>query len=162
MKEVIGLKFGDIVIVVAWLVVVVILIFFPLTLVLPPVLGNYAGYEIGAIFSFIVSPVIVGYIFAQKIWEENRIRTMAKIVVLFTVLVAVTSLVENAVSADWTPMVKENYLNANPNATPSTSDWYYIERLAIIQEDFSVIILVFALSFIGLYFGSTLRKPAKS
>jgi len=59
-------------------------------------------------------------------------------------------------------MIKEAYLNANPTATPSTSDWYYIERLAIIQDDFIDVILMLAITFIGLYIGSTLKRPTKS
>jgi hypothetical protein len=60
-------------------------------------------------------------------------------------------------------MVRENYLNANPTATtPSTTDWYYIERLAIIQDDFVNVVLILAITFIGLYIGSMLKKKAKS
>jgi len=160
-KEVITLKFGDVVTAVASLTVIVILIYFPLTLVLTPALGNYAGYTLSAFISFPISAIIVGYIFAQKIWEENRTKTIAKISVLFTVLALLLILVENA-SMEWTPMIREEYLKANPTANPSASDWYYIERLAILLEDFILVVFMFALSFIGLYIGSMLKKPTKS
>jgi len=154
-------KFGDIIIAAASLIVIVILIYYPLTLVLTPALGNYAGYELSAFISFPLSAIIVGYIFTQNIWEENRTKTIAKIAVLFTLLALSLILVENA-SMEWTPMIREEYMKANPTANPSTSDWYYIERLAILSEDFILVVFMFALSFIGLYIGSTLKKPAKT
>jgi hypothetical protein len=117
---------------------------------------------LSAVIAFLLSAIIIGYIFTQKIWEENRTKTIAKTTVLFTLLVMILVLIENAASSDWTPMIRENYLNANPTATPSTSDWYYIERLAIIQDDFIDVILILALTFIGLYIGSMLKKPTKT
>jgi len=155
------MKFGDVVTAVASLTVIVILIYFPLTLVLTPALGNYEGYELSAFVSFPISAIIVGYIFAQNIWEEKRTKTIAKITVLFTVLALLLILVENA-SMEWAPMIRAEYLKANPTATPSAFDWYYIERLAILLEDFILVVFMFALSFIGLYIGSMLKKPTKS
>jgi len=69
--------------------------------------------------------------------------------------------IENA-SPDKTAMIKEDYVKANPTATPSAFDWWYIERLALAAENFAVIVLVLALTFIGLYIGSQLNKPAKT
>jgi len=158
---VIILKFGDMVIAVASLMIIVILIYFPLTLILTPALGNFAGYELGAFVSFPLSAIIVGYIFAQNIWEENRTKTIAKISVLFTVLVVSIVLIETA-STDWAPMVKAEYIKVNPTATPSAFDWYYIERLVLLSEDFILAVFVLALSFIGLYIGSMLKRPTKT
>jgi len=162
LKEVIILKFGDVITAVASLTIIAVLIMFPLTLVLTPALGNFAGFMLSAVIAFLISAIIAGYIFSQNIWEERRTRTVAKITVLFTLLITVLVLIENAASGDWTPMVREDYLNANPTATPSTSDWYYIERLAIIQDDFINVILMLTITFIGLYIGSTLKKPTKT
>jgi len=135
---------------------------FPLTLVFTPDLGNYAGFELSAVISFLLSPIIVGYIFAQKIWEENRTKTIAKITVLFTVLAMSLIIMENA-TVEWNPYTRAEYLKANPTALlPSAFDWYYIERLALLSEDFFVVVLILALTFIGLYVGSMLRKPTKT
>jgi len=87
---------------------------------------------------------------------------MLKITVLFTLLVMTLVLIENAASNDWTPMVKENYKRIYPAASPSTTDWYYIERLAIIEDDFINAVLMLAITFTGLYIGSTLKKPTKT
>jgi len=156
------LKFGDIIIAVASQITVGVLIMFPATLVFTPALGNLGGFTLSAVIAFLLSAIIVGYIFTQSIWEENRTKTIAKITVLFTVLVMVIVLIENAASSDWTPMVKENYKDAYPAASPSTSDWYYIERLALIEDDFMNVVLMLAITFVGLYIGSTLKKPTKT
>jgi len=159
---VIPLKFEDIIIAVASLTIIGVLIMFPLTLVLTPARGIFEGFMLSAIIAFLLSSIIVGYIFSQKIWEENRTKTILKITVLFTLLVMTLVLIENAASNDWTPMVKENYKDIYPAASPSTPDWYYIERLAIIEDDFINAVLMLALTFTGLYIGSTLKKPTKT
>ena len=160
-KEVIILKFSDMIIAIASLAVIAVLILFPLTLVLTPALGNYTGYEISAVIAFILSPIIVGYIFTQKIWEENRTKTIAQITVLFTVLVVPIAIMEYT-ATDWAAAIRENYTAANPTATPSDFDWFMIETLALASEKFAVAVLILALTFIGLYIGSMLKKPAKS
>jgi len=147
---------------VASLTIIAVLIMFPLTLVFTPALGNSGGFPLSAVIAFLLSAITVGYIFTQNIWEENRTKTIAKITILFTLLVTVLVLIENAASGDWTPMIKEEYMKANPTATPSTTDWYYIERLAIIQDDFIDVVLMLAITFSGLYIGSTLKKPTKT
>jgi hypothetical protein len=128
---------------------------------LTPALGNYNGFELSSFISFFLSTIIVGYIFAQKIREENRTKTIAKIAVLFAVLTIFMVYMELAVT-DWTPKVKEEYLTANPTATPSTFDWYYIEALALATEKFVIAVVVLAFSFIGLLIGSQLKKPTKT
>jgi len=158
--EVIFLKFGDMVIAIASLTIILIL-FFPLGLVLTAALGN-AGFELGAFVSAFLSTIIVGYIYAQKIWEENRTKTIAQIAVLFTVLIMFMGTMESAATADWTPKIKEEYMKANPVATPSASDWYYIEKFFLTLQNFLVVVLVLALSFIGLYIGTMLKKTTKT
>jgi len=142
-------------------VVFLLFLFFPLGLVLTAALGN-TGYELGALVSAFLCTIIVGYIYAQKIWEENRTKTIAQIAVLFTVLIMFVGTIESAATADWTPKIKEEYMKANPAATPSVTDWYYIEKFYLTLENFIVAILVFAITFTGLYIGSTLKKPTKT
>jgi len=72
---VIILKFSDIITTVASLKLIAILIMYPLTLVLTPAFGNFEGFMLSAVIAFILSAIIVGYIFTQKIWEENRTKT---------------------------------------------------------------------------------------
>jgi len=130
-------------------------------LVLTPALGNYNASELSLFVSLILSPIIVGYLCAQNIWEEKRTRTIANIAVLFAVLIMFVVLVEDA-TVEWIPYIRADYLKANPTATPSAFDWYNIELSALGSEVFLTVVLAFALSFIGLYIGSMLKKPAKS
>lgn len=67
---------------------------------------------------------------------------------------------ENA-TVEWTPMFRAEYLKVHPTADPSAFDWYYIERSELIAEDFFAFVLILALSFIGLYIGSMLKKQQK-
>jgi len=157
---VITLKFGDIITAVASLVIIIFLMF-PLGLVLTAALGN-TGFTLGAVVSLFLSTIIVGYIYTQKIWEENRTKTIAQITVLFTVLIVFMGTMESAATADWTPKIKEEYITSNPTATPSASDWYYIEKFFLTLEGFIVVILTLPITFIGLYIGSTLKKPTKT
>jgi len=160
-KEVIHLKFGDIVMAVASLTVLLILLIYPITLAFNQALSYEEASLIGGVIALILSATIVGYIFTQKIWEENRTRTIAKITVLFAFIVIFMSYMEWA-ATDYTPVVKENYLKANPTADPSPLDWYNIESMALTLEKFVMVVLVSPLVFIGLYIGSMLKKPAKS
>jgi len=158
---VITLKFGDIITAVASLAIIFILILYPLTLVFAPSLGNYQAFELGSFVSFILTTIIVGYIFAPKIREENRTKTIAKITILFAVFMIFMVYMELAVT-EWTPMIKEEYMKANPTATPSASEWYYIQALRLTGEKFLILVLMLVVTFGGLYIGSMLKKPATS
>jgi hypothetical protein len=155
------LKFGDVVTAVASLTIIASIISFPLTTVLTPALGSYNAFELTTFVSLILSPIIVGYIFAQKIWEEDKTKIIAKISVLFAVLSMFMVLIENSI-VEWAPMFRADYLKVNPTATPSAFEWYNIELSALSSEVFLVVVLVLALTFIGLYIGSMLKKPKKS
>jgi len=155
------LKFGDLIIAAASLAIISKLIYLPLALAFSTPLGVYAGSLLSVVISILASAIITGTIFSQKIWEENRTKTIAKITVLLAAFVWLTALMETAPSADWTPKIKAEWLTANPTATPSAFEWYYIENLVLNVAIFSAIVLALALGFIGLYIGSMLKKPKK-
>jgi len=146
----------------ASLAVISKIIYLPLAAGLYPLLGVYAGFVPGVVISIIASAIITGYIFSKRIWEENRTETILKIAVLLAAFVWLTAAVESAASADWTPKIKEEYLTMNPTAAPTAFEWYYIENLVLNVAIFTAIILALALGFIGLYIGSTLKKPTKT
>ena len=108
-----------------------------------------------------LGPIIVGYLCAEKIREENRTRTIADITALFAVIAMFIVLVEDSI-VEWAPYFRADYLKANPTATPSAFDWYNIELAAVGQEVFLAVVLTFAFTFIGLYIGSMLKKTQKS
>jgi len=129
--------------------------------VLTPALGSYNAFELTGFVAFILSPVIVGYLYGQKIREEDRIRTIANIAALYAVLAVFVVLIENA-TVEWTPYIRADYLKANPTAAPSAFDWYNIEKMALSSEIFLGVVLMLPITFIGLYIGSMLKKPATS
>ncbi len=156
------MKFGDVVTAVASSVVVMVLIHFPLMIVLIPALGSYWGINVSAIISVLLSALIVGYVFAAKIWEESRMEAIAKITVLAALLMAFAVVMEVAAMADWTTWVKETYLEANPGASLSAFEWYVVEGTYLGAMMFLNVIIVLLLGFIGLYVGSMFKRPAKS
>jgi len=64
--------------------------------------------------------------------------------------------------ASWGPIAKEEYLKAHPGATLSTSEWLTWEMMYLDLFMFLIVILALVLCPIGLYIGSTLRKPEGS
>ena len=131
-------------------------------LVLVPAIGWDWGPTVVGIICYLLSGLVVGVIFSRKIWEEAGIKTMAKIVVLGAVLLMLFLAVEIPTQGDWTPLVKENYQNANPGKTLTTSQWWSFEEYALTSTIALNVIIGVVLGFIGLYAGSMLRKPKKS
>ena len=156
------MKFSDMIIAAASLAIISKLTYLPLALALSSPLGVYAASLLSVIISILASAIITGYIYTQKIWEENRTKTITKIIVLVAALVWLSSSIETAPSADWTPKIRAEWLTANPTATPSALEWYYIENLILNLQIFVAIALALALGFIGLYIGSQLKKPTKT
>ena len=92
----------------ALLAIVSKIIYLPLALAFSGPLGVYGGSLVSVVISILAAAVITGYVFAQKIWQENRTRAIAETVVLLTAFVWVTALIEVAPSADWTPRSEQN------------------------------------------------------
>jgi hypothetical protein len=158
---VITLKFGDIIIATASIIVICVLISYPLMLALTPALGEYKAFELSGFVVFFLGPIITGYIFAKQIREENRTRTILKIAVLVAFIAMFMVLIDDAV-VEWAPYYKAEYLKTNPTATPTAYEWYNIQLAALNMESFAAAALMLAFTFIGLYIGSTIRKPAKT
>ena len=157
-----SLRFGDVLTAVASLFLITVLVSYPLETVLIPTLGFYLGPTLGALVSVLTSSLIVGYIFAQKTLESRK-ESIAKISVLFAVLMIFSIVINNAaLEEDFNLWVHETYQEANPTASLTTFEWYVIGGLFIGSQMFINAITLVPLSFIGLYAGSMLRKPAKN
>jgi hypothetical protein len=128
-------------------------------IVLIPALGSYWGINVSAIISVLLSALIVGYVFAAKIWEESRMEAIAKITVLAALLMAFAVVMEVAAKADWTTWVKETYTGTPPS---SAFEWYVVEGVYLGAQVFLNVVIVLFLGFIGLYVGSMFKRPAKS
>ena len=157
-----SLRFGDVLTAVAFLFLITVLVSYPLETVLIPTLGFYWGPTLGALISVLVSSLIIGYIFREKTFEGRK-ESIAKISVLFAVLMIFSVVINNAaLGEDFTQWVHETYQEANPTASLSTFEWYVVGGLFIGSQMFMNAITLVPLSFIGLYVGSILRKPSKS
>jgi len=155
------LKFGDIIIATASIVVICVLISYPLMLLLTPALGEYNAFETSGIVVFILGPIIVGYIYAKQIREENRTKTILKIAVLVAFTAMSMVLWDDAV-VEWAPYYRAEYLKTHPTATPTAYEWYNIQLAALTMEGFAAGATMLVFTFIGLYIGSTLKKPTKT
>ena len=148
------MKFSDALMAAVSATVILVLLSFPLEAAFVAALGLDLGSMIGGIISLILTMVIVGYIFAEKIWE-SRMKAITKILALFAFIIIFIVYLE-AAATDWKTLVKETY----PTAT--TYELVTLEGLQLAGEKFFFVVLVIVLGFIGLYVGSMLRKPAKS
>jgi phosphoglycerol transferase MdoB-like AlkP superfamily enzyme len=156
------LRFGDVLIAVATLFLITVLVSYPLETMLIPTLGFYWGPTLGALVSVSISSLIVGYIFARRIFEGRK-ESIARISVLFAVLMILSIVINNAaLGEDFTQWVHETYQEANPTASLSIFEWYVVGGLFIGSQMFMNAFTLLPLSFIGLYIGSMLRKLKKS
>jgi uncharacterized protein (UPF0333 family) len=155
------LKFGDMVIAVASIAVLLVLFEYPLGFVLDPqtTWGSWAN----SIISLILGALIIGYIFRSKIWEENQIRTILKIVVLGAVLIIFSTAIHLS-NSDFGAAVKEAFptFNGKSTATYTASDWFTLITMVMLANLFLQVVLVLVVGFVGLYVGSMIRKPKKS
>jgi len=154
------LKFGDLVMSVASIAVILALIAAPLDIVLVSALGLELTHNVSLVY-FLLAPLISGYIFAGKLQEDRR-EAITKIAVFWGALVWLVVLIVPGASANWGLMAKEEYLTMNPGATLSTSEWVAWEMIYLDVYGFIVVAVALVLGFIGLYIGSMLRKPKKS
>ena len=149
------MKFEDIIIAVASIVVLIFLFEYPLGSVFNLQTNGGQWADVGV--SILLSALIVGIVFAGKIWEETRIKAILRILVLVAVLF-IFGLWISVSSSDWISAIRE----ANPHPTYTASNWYYFDSSVAVGTVFLNVVFVLVLSFIGLYIGSMLRKPKKS
>lgn len=156
------MRFGDVVTAVASLFLVTVLISYPLETVLISILGLYLGPLIGASVSVLLGALIIGYVFSGRT-ENGRKEVIAKISILFTVLMVFSIVLNNAVlGQDFTKWFHEIYRESNPTASLTTFEWFLAGGLFIGSQMFMNTIVLFLFSLIGLFAGSMLRKPKKT
>lgn len=156
------MRFGDVITAVASLFLVTVFISYPLEIVLISTLGLYWGPTIGASVSVLLGALIIGYVFSGKT-EDGRKEAIAKISVLFTVLMVFSIVLNNAVlGEDFTHWVHETYQESNPTSSLTAFEWFLVGGLFIGSQMFMNVIILFLFSLIGLFAGSMLRKTEKN
>jgi pheromone shutdown protein TraB len=155
------LRFGDVITAVASLFLVTILISYPLETMLISILGLHFGPLIGALVSVLLGALIIGYVFSERT-ANNKREAIAKISILFTVLMVFSIILNNAVlGQDFTKWFHETYQESNPTASLTTFEWFLVGGSFIGSQMFMNVIVLFPFSFIGLYAGLMLKKTAK-
>ena len=150
------MKFSDVIVAVATLVVVSLLLESVLLLAFVPAM-SHSGIDVAGILSILVASLIVGYAFALKIQEESRIRSVASIVVLSALVLAfgVMAIGANPLAS---PAIKDAMSSLFSTGGWTSYDWFdSIFALVAINTIYAL-----AFGFIGLYAGSMLRKPKKT
>jgi len=132
-----------------------VLIMFPLGFVLDQ--QTSWGVWTNEGISIFLSALIVGLVFAGKIWEEAHIRAILRIAVVGAVLF-IFYLTIRFTSSDFISWIKE----ASPHPEYTATDWYYFDGIVLGLNLFLNVVLLLIVSFVGLYVGSLLRKPKES
>jgi len=151
------LKFSDVVMATAALVLVGVILDAIFMVVFVPLKPNTASDWLSYIIAYLVVSLIVGYVFALKIQEESRIRAVLGIAVLssFLAIFFFAIWIANPFASTW--------FKDSLNSSLNTSGWTDYEWAAYSALFVSLDVLIgFVLSFIGLYAGSMLKKPKKT
>jgi hypothetical protein len=146
------LKFSDVVIATVSLVLVGLLLN-PILLVAFAPLNSNSMTDVADVIAFLAASLIVGYVFALEIQDESRIRAICSIVVLssFAKLLFTGVWIANPFASPWF----KDVLNSMYNTSGWTNyDWAAYSAVTVTAD----VVIVLAVSFIGLYAGSMLRK----
>jgi hypothetical protein len=139
--------------------VIMVLVQFLLGWILIPTMGYSWGINVDAIISVFLAFLIVGYIFAGKIWE-SRMKAIAKITILAAFVMMFAVMMETAaVGVRWDAWVQEAYTGTTPS---SAFEWYAVDVMFLGYQIVLNVVIVLVLGFVGLYIGSMFKRPAKS
>ena len=116
------------------------------------------GIYVATYMSPLLSAIVIGYIFAGKIAEESRIRSIGKIVTLTVVLVILVYYISYDIGHTGT-FIDESLRNTFSTGSWTTMDWVRHETMYTMVNTAVVAVFAALLVFVGLYAGSMLRKP---
>lgn len=153
------MKFGDVIIAVASLLLVFWFVNTLLNFVLIPANSSYGG-DVANILSVLIAGLVVGYVFAGKLREESRWVSIGKVVVLSAVVMILVVGIMSPLIGHYNAWADENLQKMYKNtASWSNVEWFWYELawLMAVASIYGLYTLLF--SFIGLYVGS-MRKPS--
>jgi len=150
------LKFSNVIIAVASLVLLGLILDAFLMVGFIPMNNGSLSDILSFIIAYLVSSLVVGYVFAPKIQEDSRIKATGVIDVLSTF----TSMLFYEV---WICIGYGSlWFQESLNNMFKPSGWTTYEYAAYSALDVSIVaIIAFVVFFIGLYAGSMLRKPSE-
>ncbi len=149
------MRFSDVVIATASLVVISILLQSLLLALFARAIPE--GLDVAGVLSVFVASLVVGYVFSLKIQEESRRRAVASITVLSAVvfLFFAMALFANPLAS---PAIREHISDAFGTTGWTNDDWLAGSVMVM------GLLVATALGgiFVGVYAGSMLRKPKKT
>ena len=152
------MKFSDVILAVASTFVIYWLLYAVLIIVsLSVVWGVYVATYV----SPLISAIVVGFVFAGKIREESRLRSIGKIVVLTTALIMLVYYMSYTIGHTGA-FIDESLQNMFSTGSWTTLDWVRYETMYVMVNTAAVAVFAALLDFIGLYAGSMLKKPKKA
>lgn len=152
------MKFSDVIIVVASLLLVFWFINTLLNFVLIPASASYGG-DVAYMLSVLISGLIVGYVFAGRLREESRWVSIGKVVVLSAVAMILVVGIMSPIIGHYNAWADENLQKMYNTTSWTNFEWFWHELawLMTVASIYGLYTLLF--SFIGLSVGS-MRKPS--
>ena len=156
------MKFGDIIIVVATLIVAFFLFDSLFNLALIPATSSEWGAMAAVIVSILLSGLVAGYFFAGKIREESRTASIGKVVILFTAVFGLLIMIVYGAIYHYGALADET-LSSMYNASGWTNtNWFAYEIMGLTVDTALFVVFALIFGFIGLYLGSMRKPPAKT
>lgn len=153
------MEFGDVVYAVATGGLLTVLISFALASVSPSFILLYGWGAVSDVVAALIAGLIVGFIFAGKI-AEDRMKSIAKIIVLGIIVFGFWTLVINGSYTDYTAYTQASVGHVGAYATA----WDWMSQMSYFLTAFTLVSVTISapLWAIGLYVGSMLKKPKKT
>jgi len=151
------LRFNDVLLAAAALVLVGLILDAFLMVGFSPMSNSTMSDLLAFVIGFLVTALIVGYVFALKIQEESRSRAVSGIVLVSaTALLFFTAIwIATPLAAPWFKQSMTTMFN--------TSGWTNYDWAAYSALTASIdVVVASVVSLVGLYIGSILRKPKKT
>jgi hypothetical protein len=156
------LKFGDVILAVVVGIIIAEIVDILLLAVLIPPLGSSWGLNSSAIISGIIAGLLIGYLFASKIQEGSRIKSVGKITALFAFVQGFIALIAFPANPYYAKWANETLQSMFQTGSWKTFDWFAHEELLLAWNVVFNVVLALVLGFITIYAGSMLRKPKKT
>lgn len=157
MRRVGSLKFGDVIIAVASFIVTFILVEFVLDIMLIPTYAHL-GSDVAELVSYLISALIVGFVFAGKIREDSRLNSIGKVIISSAFAIIFLFMISRAAIGHWNAVTDDTLRIIYSTGSWTNNDWYTYEYMSLVIDTTLTAIYVF-FGFVGLYLGS-LRKPS--
>jgi hypothetical protein len=141
--------------------VVFVFVFAVLAIVLVPA-ASYSGLLTTGGLSLFVGGLVAGYVFAGKIREESRMRSIAKIAVLITLVSILFGLMLYSTVGHFNALVDEDLQKMYSTGSWTNMDWFSYESMVLYINTGLNGVFGLVFGFIGLYLGSMRRASSKT